>query len=133
MAVPTSSTKWLASNAWLRSATSLLPQAKPWIWWPESELIFTYGLADGPTSCWYHGSSVGINPSKPPPPMVSVLLFHCASVGSSTAPVGGGRGAGRRTPPAAPPGGARGPKPRGARRGGGGRFAGCLRRARADR
>ena len=85
MAVPTSSTKWLASNAWLRSATSLLPQAKPWIWWPESELIFTYGLADGPTSCWYHGSSVGINPSKPPPPMVSVLLFHCASVGSSTA------------------------------------------------
>src|SRR3989344_9096532 len=85
MAVPTSSTKWLASNAWLRSATSLLPQAKPWIWWPESELIFTYGLADGPTSCWYHGSSVGINPPKPPPPMASVLLFHCARVGSSTA------------------------------------------------
>ena len=75
----------LASNAWLRSATSLLPQAKPRTWWPESELIFTYGLADGPTSCWYHGSSVGMKPSKLPPPMVRVLPFHCASVGRSTA------------------------------------------------
>ena len=71
--------------AWLRSATSLLPQEKLRCWWPESELIFTYGLADGPTSCWYHGSSVGMKPSKPPPPMVNVLPFHCASVGSSTA------------------------------------------------